>query len=175
MRSLLLVFTIVLAACGPSAAPPSPASATSRTKPGVNTMTHTSEEVITRTDAEWRKILTPEQYHVMRESGTERAFTGEYDKTYEKGTYHCAACDNPLFASETKFNSGCGWPAFYLALAGDRIKQISDISHGMKRTEVRCAKCNSHLGHVFDDAPDQPTGQRYCINSVALKFVPASK
>jgi peptide-methionine (R)-S-oxide reductase len=124
------------------------------------------------TDEEWRKRLTPAQYAVLRQHGTERAFTGEYDHHFAPGTYLCAACGNELFESDHKFNSGCGWPAFYAAKAGDRVKLTADHSHGMRRVEVTCAKCDSHLGHVFDDAPDQPTGQRYCINSVALKFVP---
>jgi peptide-methionine (R)-S-oxide reductase len=128
---------------------------------------------VVKSDAEWRKELTPEQYAVLREKGTERAFTGEYDHTFKPGTYACAACGNELFTSETKFNSGCGWPAFYAAKAGDRVKLHTDLSHGMKRVEVTCARCGSHLGHIFDDAPDQPTGQRYCINSVSLKFIPA--
>jgi peptide-methionine (R)-S-oxide reductase len=128
-----------------------------------------------KSDAEWRQTLTPEQYAVLRGHGTERAFTGEYDHKFDAGTYACAACGQELFTSETKFNSGCGWPAFYAAKAGDRVKLTKDFSHGMTRTEVTCARCGSHLGHVFDDAPDQPTRQRYCINSVALKFIPAVK
>ena len=127
------------------------------------------------TDAQWRQQLTPEQYRVLRQAGTEAPFTGEYDQTFDKGTYYCAACGAELFESDTKFNSGCGWPAFYAAKAGDRIKLLTDFSAGMMRTEVRCAHCGSHLGHVFDDAPQTPTGQRYCINSVALKFVPVAK
>jgi peptide-methionine (R)-S-oxide reductase len=126
-------------------------------------------------DAEWRKRLTPAQYEVLRQKGTERAFTGEYDGQFEKGTYACAACGQELFESETKFNSGCGWPAFYAAKAGDRVKLTPDYAHGMTRVEVTCARCGSHLGHVFNDAPDQPTGQRYCINSVSLKFVATGK
>lgn len=128
---------------------------------------------IEKSAADWRKILSPEQFHVLREKGTERAFTGEYDKTFQPGTYVCGACGLELFASDTKFNSGCGWPAFYAAKAGDRVKLTTDDSYGIHRVEVTCARCGSHLGHVFDDAPDQPTGQRFCINSVSLKFIPA--
>ena len=126
---------------------------------------------ITRTDAEWRQMLTPEQYRVLRQAGTERAFTGEYTDKEDPGTYACAACGTELFHANHKFHSGCGWPSFYTAAAGDRVVLRPDHSHGMVRTEVLCATCDSHLGHVFDDAPDQPTGQRYCINSVALKFI----
>ncbi len=129
---------------------------------------------VQKNEAEWKKLLNAEQYHVLREKGTERAFTGEYDKTFQPGTYFCAACGLELFTNDTKFNSGCGWPAFYAAKAGDRVVLTVDRSFGMKRTEVTCARCGSHLGHVFDDAPDQPTGQRFCINSVSLKFVPAT-
>ncbi len=125
---------------------------------------------ITHTDAEWKKILTPEQYNVLREKGTEAPFSGEYDRTFNPGTYSCAACGQELFSSDTKFNSGCGWPAFYAAKAGDRVKLIHDNKYGMDRTEVLCSRCGSHLGHVFDDAPQTPTGQRYCINSISLKF-----
>lgn len=127
------------------------------------------EEKVIRTEEEWKKILTPEQYSVLRQKGTERAFTGKYDKHFEKGTYKCAACDNVLFESDTKFDSGCGWPSFFTPLAGDRVIYEEDKSYGMTRTEVMCAKCGGHLGHVFDDGPE-PTGLRYCMNSVSLKF-----
>ncbi len=124
---------------------------------------------INKTDEVWRSELMPEQYRVMREKGTERAFTGIYHNTHDEGTYLCAACGNELFDSETKFDSGCGWPSFYAPIAEGNVKEETDTSYGMKRTEIMCAKCGSHLGHVFDDGP-QPTGQRYCMNSVALKL-----
>jgi peptide-methionine (R)-S-oxide reductase len=130
---------------------------------------------VTHTDAEWKKILTPEQYAVLREKSTDRPFTGQYDEFFEPGSYSCAACGQELFSSDTKFNSGCGWPAFYAAKAGDRVKLIHDHTFGMERTEVVCSRCGSHLGHIFDDAPQTPTGQRFCINSTSLKFTPAAK
>jgi peptide-methionine (R)-S-oxide reductase len=129
--------------------------------------------LVTKTDEEWKKLLTPEEYATLREKATERAGTGKYDQFSEKGTYVCAACGAELFTSDTKFEAGCGWPSFYAAQAGNKVLLVQDNSLGMARTEVLCANCGSHLGHIFDDAPQTPTGERYCINSVALKFIPA--
>lgn len=121
-------------------------------------------------DAGWRKKLTPEQFHILREKGTEAPFTGKLLYNSEQGSYTCAACGNVLFSSDTKFEADCGWPSFYDAVPGS-VTFTPDDSHGMRRTEVTCARCGGHLGHIFDDAPDQPTGQRFCINSAALDFV----
>lgn len=122
-------------------------------------------------DEQWRDQLTPEQYHVCREKGTERAFTGEYWQTTTDGEYLCRCCGEPLFQSEAKFDAGCGWPSFFQPLVEEVIAEERDTSHGMIRTEVMCNKCGSHLGHVFPDGP-QPTGLRYCINSASIKLRP---
>ena len=124
---------------------------------------------ITKTEEEWRKELTPEQYHVLREKGTERPFTGEYEYTTTPGTYQCAACGQELFASESKFDSGCGWPSFVIPADSKAIAEHEDNSFGMHRIEVNCAACGGHLGHVFPDGPGR-TGERYCINSCSLEF-----
>src|SRR5687767_4259189 len=122
-------------------------------------------------EAEWKKILTPEQYKVLREKGTELPFTGKYETFNGEGKYVCAACGAELFESGTKFDANCGWPSFYDAKKG-AVEFHEDNSVGMQRTEITCVNCGSHLGHIFNDAPDQPTGQRYCINSISLDFMP---
>ncbi len=124
---------------------------------------------VVKTDAEWKKLLTPDQYEVLRHHGTERAFTSPLNDVHDKGTFFCAACHNPLFTTDTKFNSGTGWPSFYAPIAKNAVKENRDMTFGMVRTEINCSVCGGHLGHVFDDGP-KPTGLRYCMNGVAMTF-----
>lgn len=130
---------------------------------------------VEKSDEEWREQLSREEYDVLRRAGTERPFVGEYTDTKTTGVYSCRACRAELFRSETKFDSHCGWPSFYAPLAEDRVEYIEDTTLGMRRVEVRCASCGSHLGHVFDDGHGTPTGQRYCINSISLTLEPVEQ
>lgn len=161
--------SVLLSACNSSA----PTETTSNPMVAAATPEQSGPEVkkIERTDAEWKKLLTEEEYHVLREAGTERAFTGDLWDNKAAGTYVCAACEHPLFASETKFKSGTGWPSFYQPISDTAVFEKVDKGFGMNRTEIVCAKCGGHQGHVFEDGPN-PTGLRYCINSVSMDFVP---
>ena len=136
----------------------------------LNSANNDESKKVKRSDSEWRRMLSSAEYHILREKGTERAFTGEYDGHFENGMYFCAGCGNKIFDSETKYRSGCGWPAFYEALP-ESVEEHEDNSFGMRRIEITCSKCDGHLGHVCNDGP-QPTGLRYCINSVSMDFKP---
>lgn len=139
-------------------------------KPATNPPATNMNDKVVKSDAEWKKTLTPEQYQILREKGTEQAFTGKYWNHKETGAYRCAGCGEELFTSSTKFDSGCGWPSFYAPSATNRVVEKADTSHGMTRVEVLCAKCGGHLGHVFEDGPRDKTGLRYCINSGSIEF-----
>ena len=132
-------------------------------------MTKVSREELPKTDTEWQQRLTPEQFQVARKAGTERAFTGEYWDCHDDGVYECVCCGEPLFSSDTKFESGTGWPSFFQALSPEAVEEETDTSHGMVRVEAKCRNCGAHLGHVFPDGP-RPTGQRYCMNSASLRL-----
>lgn len=158
MKFVIAIFAIFLSACCTGQAKKTAAAPATAPK-------------VVKTDEQWRKELSAEQYHVLREKGTERPYTGEYDRHFEKGYYACAGCKQRLFASQNKFDSGCGWPSFDQAIKGSVVYK-SDRTLGMERTEVLCSGCGGHLGHVFDDGPKNTTGQRYCMNSVSLEFIP---
>ncbi|MBE0391529.1 peptide-methionine (R)-S-oxide reductase [Flavobacterium sp. 7E] len=144
-------------------------TATTMQQQPVLSLTDTSLKKVAKTDAEWKKVLTPNQYYVLREKGTERPYQNEFNDNHKKGNYFCAACKLPLFSSKAKFNSGTGWPSFYDVINQNRVKEVVDKSLGMVRGEIVCARCEGHLGHLFDDGPS-PTGLRYCMNSASLLF-----
>ncbi len=167
MNGRTLVMTLALA-LGVAGMPPAGDAESAKTQPA---KTRRGVEKITRSEDEWKRLLTPEQYRVLRGEGTERAFTGKYWDHHADGIYRCAGCGLELFRSDTKFESGSGWPSYWAPLAKDHISEVVDRTLGMERVEIECARCGGHLGHRFDDGP-KPTGMRYCINSASLEFKP---
>jgi peptide-methionine (R)-S-oxide reductase len=167
----ILSGALLLTACSGSG---QPTPAMSTTKPANPYYSRTDTTPVAIPDAEWRKVLPDDVYHIARQQGTERAFTGKYWDFEGLGTYYCAACGNQLFRSDSKFGSGCGWPSFYEPVRKNAVRYLEDRTHGMIRTEVRCGRCDGHLGHVFDDGPP-PTGLRFCMNSIVLDFEPDTK
>ncbi len=169
IAALALTFVVTIA-CQMPVTSTAAATAETRNPAALDIPESDTVKRIVKSDAEWKKLLPAERYNILREKGTERAYSGLYWNNHEKGTFHCAACNLPLFNSTTKFESGTGWPSFYAPFNATNVSEESDQSYGMVRTEVNCARCGGHLGHVFDDGP-KPTGKRYCINSLSIVLV----